>query len=120
MPTYEKVSVKQQLENRAKAKVAKHGQYQVACGQGGCTRKILGVPKSPIFRILHGVVTPAENRGVTLRKKIFFPRDFGMAQSDENERARGCARAAPSLPGVLSTAIHRLEDESSMTRKETA
>ena len=32
MPTYEKVPVKQQLENRAKAKVAKHGQYQAACG----------------------------------------------------------------------------------------
>jgi len=32
MPTYEKVPVKQQLENRAKAKVAKHGQYQAECG----------------------------------------------------------------------------------------
>ena len=31
VPTFEKLPVKQQLENRAKAKVAKHGQYQAAC-----------------------------------------------------------------------------------------
>jgi hypothetical protein len=42
-----------------------------------------------------------------------------MAPIDENERAHECARATLSLPGILSTAMHRVEDQSSITRKET-
>ncbi len=78
-----------------------------------------------ILRILrvdffHGMVTPPEFRGVALRKKKFFRRDFDMAPSDENVRALQCARATPSLSGIFSKCTHRVIDDSSMTRKETA
>jgi hypothetical protein len=61
-----------------------------------------------------------EFRGVALRKKKNFRRDFDMAPSDENERAPRCTRATPSLPGILSMCMHRVIDNSSMTRKQTA